>query len=63
MNISGGSVIFFGGDPFSVFLGKFVRGHELRKGVNEKQLVNVKLTKEENHRRQINNNYVKKQKN
>ena len=42
MNISGGSVIFiFGGDPISVFLGKFVRGHELRKGVNEKQLVNV----------------------
>ena len=32
---------FFGGDPISVFLGKFVRGHELSKGVNEKQLVNV----------------------
>ena len=50
-HFGGVSDFFFGGDPFSVFLGKFVTGHELRKGVNEKQFVNGKLTKEEKLRR------------
>ena len=50
MNISGGSVIFLEA-IFFLYFGEVREGSRLRKGLNEKQFVNGKLTKEENLRR------------
>ena len=48
-NISGGSVIFV--VIFFLYFGEVREGSRLRKGVNEMQFVNGKLTKEEKLRR------------